>query len=115
MCGSWAYIFHYLCISRDHRCGPITPVSVTVAQNSESWRCAGYQCVGINQGQNIVDESLLQDLKSSPVCCHRVRDVMTSLEQCFMLEASLRLTFQTMYAIYSSGFTRKLLCLLTCC
>ncbi|KAK9864836.1 hypothetical protein WJX84_007154, partial [Apatococcus fuscideae] len=36
----------------------------------------------------------------------RVRDVMTSLEQCFMLEASLRLTFQTMFAIYKSGFTR---------
>ena len=32
---------------------------------------------------------------------------MTSLEQCFMLEASVRLTFQMMYAIYSSGFTRK--------
>ena len=36
----------------------------------------------------------------------RVRDVMTSLEQCFMLEKSLRLTFQTMLAIYKSGFTR---------
>lgn len=31
---------------------------------------------------------------------------MTSLEQCFMLDKSLRLTFQTMLAIYKSGFTR---------
>ena len=31
---------------------------------------------------------------------------MTSLEQCFMLEKSLRLTFQTMLAVYKSGFTR---------
>lgn len=36
----------------------------------------------------------------------RVKDVMTSLEQCFMLDKSLRLTFQTMLAIYKSGFTR---------
>ncbi|KAK9793438.1 hypothetical protein WJX73_001824 [Symbiochloris irregularis] len=35
-----------------------------------------------------------------------VRDHMTSLEQIFMLERSLRLTFQTMLAIYKSGFTR---------
>ena len=31
---------------------------------------------------------------------------MTAIEQCFMLEKSLRLTFQTMLAIYKSGFTR---------
>ena len=32
---------------------------------------------------------------------------MTSLEQCFMLEKSLRLTFQTMLAVYKSGFTSE--------
>ena len=32
--------------------------------------------------------------------------MMTAIEQCFMLEKSLRLTFQTMLAIYKSGFTR---------
>lgn len=32
-----------------------------------------------------------------------MKDVMTSLEQVFMLERSLRLTFQTMMAIYKSG------------
>lgn len=36
----------------------------------------------------------------------RVRDVMTSLEKVFMLEKGTRLNFQTMLAIYKSGFTR---------
>jgi len=31
---------------------------------------------------------------------------MTPLGQCFMLDKSLRLTFQSMLAIYKSGFTR---------
>jgi len=35
-----------------------------------------------------------------------VQDVMTPLGQCFMLDKSLRLTFQSMLAIYKSGFTR---------
>jgi len=35
-----------------------------------------------------------------------VRDVMTSLDQCYMLEISERLTFATMLSIYKSGFTR---------
>lgn len=32
-----------------------------------------------------------------------MQDVMTSLEQVFMLERSLRLTFATMLTIYKSG------------
>ncbi|KAK9814494.1 hypothetical protein WJX72_006765 [[Myrmecia] bisecta] len=36
----------------------------------------------------------------------RVKDVMTSLEQCFMLDKSMRLNFQAMLAVYKSGFTR---------
>ena len=42
------------------------------------------------------------------VCVCRVRDVMTSLEQVFMLERSLHLTFQTMLAIYKSGVRHAL-------
>jgi metal transporter CNNM len=36
----------------------------------------------------------------------RVKDVMTALEHCFLLEARSRLNFATMLAIYKSGFTR---------
>lgn len=36
----------------------------------------------------------------------RVQDVMTSLDQCYMLEASERLSFTVMLDIYKSGFTR---------
>lgn len=35
-----------------------------------------------------------------------VRSVMTPIRDCFMLANSLRLNFQTMLAIYKSGFTR---------
>mmetsp|Transcript_7419 Transcript_7419/g.21935 ORF Transcript_7419/g.21935 Transcript_7419/m.21935 type:complete len:754 (-) Transcript_7419:297-2558(-) len=35
-----------------------------------------------------------------------VRDVMTPLRDCFMLASNLRLNFQTMLAIYKSGYTR---------
>jgi metal transporter CNNM len=35
-----------------------------------------------------------------------VRSVMTPLRDCFMLAHNLRLNFQTMLAIYKSGFTR---------
>ena len=48
--------------------------------------CGAPMCVGCN-----------------PCVACRVQDVMTSLEQVFMLERSLRLTFQTMLAIYKSG------------
>lgn len=50
--------------------------------------------------------SLAEELAGELHMACRVKDVMTSLEQCFMLEKSLRLTFQTMLAIYKSGFTR---------
>lgn len=43
---------------------------------------------------------------TSPSLHCRVKDVMTSLEQCFMLEKTEKLTFQKMLAIYKSGFTR---------
>ncbi|BDA50022.1 Metal transporter CNNM4 [Coccomyxa sp. Obi] len=36
----------------------------------------------------------------------RVKDVMTALEHCFLLEVRSRLNFATMLAIYKSGFTR---------
>ncbi|WPT17810.1 Metal transporter CNNM2 [Picochlorum sp. SENEW3] len=36
----------------------------------------------------------------------RVKDVMTSLDQCYMLEASARLNFSTMLDVYKSGYTR---------
>lgn len=36
----------------------------------------------------------------------KVKDVMTSLDQCYMLEISQRLDFSTMLSIYKSGFTR---------
>lgn len=36
----------------------------------------------------------------------RVKDVMTSLDQCYMLEASERLNFSTMLDVYKSGYTR---------
>ncbi len=40
-------------------------------------------------------------------CLHaRVKDVMTALEHCFLLEVRSRLNFATMLAIYKSGFTR---------
>lgn len=38
--------------------------------------------------------------------CVRVKDVMTALEHCFLLEVRSRLNFATMLAIYKSGFTR---------
>jgi Mg2+/Co2+ transporter CorC len=38
--------------------------------------------------------------------CARVKDVMTALEHCFLLELRSRLNFATMLAIYKSGFTR---------
>ena len=36
----------------------------------------------------------------------RVKDVMTTLDNCFMLDAALRLNFDVILAIYKSGFTR---------
>lgn len=36
----------------------------------------------------------------------RVHDVMTHVDQCFMLDRSLHLDFEVMLAIYKSGFTR---------
>jgi len=36
----------------------------------------------------------------------RVKEVMTDLDKCFMMELNTRLTFQIMLEIYKSGFTR---------
>ena len=35
-----------------------------------------------------------------------VADVMTGIEKVFMLESSMKLTFETMMQIYKSGYTR---------
>jgi metal transporter CNNM len=36
----------------------------------------------------------------------RVKEVMTDLDKCFMMELNTRLNFQIMLEIYKSGFTR---------